>query len=148
MNLKSLYILQASIAVASIIMWFVGRPGKCANCGARLAVKHGFCQKCGKAADGRIGTSSNRSVNLEESNQTAGRKPIFYFLAVLVLIPGISALPLDSGTQLLLGLSVTIGGLVWVLLALKRAAACWACNELTYGKFCSHCGSERTNAHG
>ena len=143
MDLTGLYILQMVVAVVAIMAWFLSRPGKCAGCGARLAVKSGFCQKCGNATEPHRFSSLSQLANREISTKSAGRRPILFVLAVLILIPGIGALPIDSGNKFLLGLSVAVGGLVWVSIALKRAAACRSCGEVTYGSYCSRCGNVR-----
>jgi recombinational DNA repair protein RecR len=143
MNSTSLYLLQMVIAVVTITAWLLRRPGKCSGCGARLAVKNGCCQKCGKATDGHRLSSLSQPANRGTSTKSAGFGPILYVLAVLLSIPGIGALPIASGNKFLLGLGVIVGGLVWVLIALKRDATCRSCGELTYGSYCSQCGNAR-----
>jgi hypothetical protein len=143
MNSTSLYILQMVVAVVAIIAWFFGRPGKCSGCGARLALKSGFCQACGKSTDDHRFSSLSQPENRETSTKSVGHRPMLYVLAVLILIPSIGALPIDSGNKFLLGLSVVVVGLVWVSIALKRAVACHSCGEAAHGSYCSSCGRAR-----
>lgn len=141
MNSTTLYLAQFVFAGIMIILWFIGRPRKCATCGMRLAVKKGFCQGCGKVTDGYRIPTQNQTTNQQRTSKSAGRLPLIYISAVLVLVPSIGFMPLDSGIKFSLGLTVVVGGLIWVLLAIKRGAACRSCGKVTHGSYCSHCGS-------
>jgi hypothetical protein len=147
MNFKAIYLLQLLFAAVVIVLWFLRRPGKCTGCGARLAVKNGFCQECGKAADGHHFSSQNQTTNPKRPSKLARYQAICYVLAIVILIPSIGLLPFDSGIKFLLGLSVVVGGLVWLSLALKRDAACRSCGQVTFGAYCSHCGNGKNGIH-
>lgn len=134
------------VAATAITAWFLGRPGQCASCGVRLAVKKRFCHECGKATDGHRFSSLNHMVNRERPSKSAGRLPVLYVLTVLILAPSMGYLPFESGVKCLLGLSVVVGGLVWVLLTFKRSAACRSRGEVPYGSHCSHGGSGGNDA--
>ena len=148
-NSTTLYPLQTVVVVAAtaIIAWFLGRPGQCASCGVRLAMKKGFCHEREKKR--RTNIVSPHSITWQIEKGRASRPGVCLcctFCTALILVPSMGYLPFESGVKWLLGLSVVVGGLIWVLLTFKRSAACRSRGEVPYGSHCSHGGSGGNDA--
>lgn len=143
MNSHTADILKIAASAAVLIAWFIARPARCKHCNVRPPVASRYCQSCGSLNDREIPPAAPLPAGAARKPRTPARHAITYVLAMALSITVLSALPIGSGTKAGLGMCMVMGGLVWVLFALKRAATCRSCGTLTHGAYCSNCGSQQ-----